>query len=287
MTLHAAKGLEFEEVFLVGMEEGLFPHSRCATGFGVDLRFALLWQPLSSARPPKTAALRLSSAAIAPRASVYPRPKGSGSSEEGQGLYPNQFIVFESNETDAKIAGRFLKPGKPLKFVSFQQSAWNIKNKNMEQAFLMDLLMDDSISLVTVNSRSGAGKAQPLDAKILTPTGWTTMGKIKRGDFVVGKDGKPTKVTGIFPQGVKNIYRVTFSDKSSTECCEDHLWQVTDNRKPKGKSATKIVSLKDIKDNLKTAGNKKIYKIPMVENIEFVEKGAIPGRRGTLVEIIG
>ena len=70
----------------------------------------------------------------------------------------------------------------------------------------------------------GAGKAQPLDAKVLTPTGWVPMGKICVGDLVIAGDGSPTRVTGVFPQGDKEIFRIGFSDGASTECCDEHLW---------------------------------------------------------------
>lgn len=77
-----------------------------------------------------------------------------------------------------------------------------------------------------VSLQTGKGKAQPLDAKIKIPGGWKTMGEIKVGDLVVAHDGFSTPVTGVFPQGEKEIFKVTFSDGRSTECCAEHLWEV-------------------------------------------------------------
>lgn len=72
----------------------------------------------------------------------------------------------------------------------------------------------------------GTGKAQPLWAKIKVPGGWVDMGDIQVGDKVIARDGTPTTVTGVFPQGKKDIFRVSFADDRFAECCADHLWEI-------------------------------------------------------------
>ncbi len=72
----------------------------------------------------------------------------------------------------------------------------------------------------------GTGKAQPLHARVLTPTGFRPIGKLRPGDAVIGAEGEVVHVRSIHPQGVKPVYRVNFADGRSCECCGDHLWKI-------------------------------------------------------------
>jgi N12 class adenine-specific DNA methylase len=146
----------------------------------------------------------------------------------------------------------------------------------------------------------GTGKAQPLDAKILTPTGWTRMGDIKLGDEVITQSGKPTRVTGVYPQGEKDIYKVVFSDGSSTECCDEHLWLTQTyrercqsiNHKRFGKSEwtcaqPKVRTLAEIRETLVSDHlGAKNHSIPMVDAVQF-DKRSVPLDPYTLGVLLG
>jgi replicative DNA helicase len=81
---------------------------------------------------------------------------------------------------------------------------------------------------IIIAGRPSMGKAQPLDAQVKTVTGWKRMGDLRLGDVLASVDGRRSLVSGIFPQGLQQIYRVTFSDGRSTECTGEHLWRVHD-----------------------------------------------------------
>ncbi len=118
----------------------------------------------------------------------------------------------------------------------------------------------------------GLGKAQPLDAGILTPGGWTRMGDIRVGDAVIGASGGPCRVVGVYPRGEREVFRVTFSDGSATECCDDHLWQVHSPVQNGRGTPPRVLPLKEIRAKLRDgAGNARFF-IPMVGPVQFHEQ---------------
>lgn len=71
------------------------------------------------------------------------------------------------------------------------------------------------------------GNAQPLTANVLTPDGFRPMGEIKVGDRVLTPSGRNVEVLGVYPKGVRPVYKITLRDGSTTEACGEHLWEVS------------------------------------------------------------
>lgn len=107
------------------------------------------------------------------------------------------------------------------------------------------------------------GRAQPLSTRVLTPDGFRRIGDVKVGDAVIGSDGRPTEVLGVYPQGFKDIVRVTTQDGASTLCSTDHLWSVytrSDRRRGKG---PRVLAAKEMIGNLRAAHYHR-YELPVL-----------------------
>lgn len=138
---------------------------------------------------------------------------------------------------------------------------------------------------------SSFGKAQPLSSRILTPYGYKLMGDMQVGDKVIGRDGKPYKVSGVFPQGKRPIYRVTLSNGASCECDIEHLWSVNSLYQRSGKkyipglskhrddkyyvpdNSFKTLTLRQIiEKGVVKKGNRLNFKIPTSQPVQFEER---------------
>lgn len=111
-------------------------------------------------------------------------------------------------------------------------------------------------------------KALHVDQKVLTPSGYKRIGDISVGDTLISPKGSLTSVTGVYPQGVVPLNRVTFKDKTSVLTCDDHLWSVVN--KTTGK--TELRNTKYIKNNLVVGNTKNIfrYSVPKISgNFDF------------------
>ena len=120
---------------------------------------------------------------------------------------------------------------------------------------------------------AGSGKSIPNSTIIPTPSGWRKVSEIKKGDFLFDQDGNPTKVLGVFPQGKKEVYEITFGDKRTAKCCIDHIWSVhkdTWKDKDKFKDYTLKEILEDKWEKIDTRGHKThVFSIPCSKAVKY------------------
>jgi PhoH-like ATPase len=74
-------------------------------------------------------------------------------------LMPNEFVTL-IDEADSKHTafGRFMADGQLLALNAANDTAWHIKPRSREQRMTLELLLDDSIQVVTLVGQAGTGK---------------------------------------------------------------------------------------------------------------------------------
>lgn len=136
----------------------------------------------------------------------------------------------------------------------------------------LDLLVDGlkAEQLVVIGARPSIGKAQPLDRLVLTPSGFVEMGTVTPGSRVIGSDGRAHRVLAVYPQGVRQVFRVTMSDGTATECCDEHLWFTQTRAERRRGVSGSVRPLSEIRASLTIeGGTRPNHRIPIVSPVEF------------------
>jgi ATP-dependent Clp protease ATP-binding subunit ClpA/intein/homing endonuclease len=115
------------------------------------------------------------------------------------------------------------KYAKPLK-----KAERPIIGREVEMNRVMASLMRPELCNVMLLAEAGSGKAfeDSTPIPVSDMRGYVPIGDMSVGDMVFDESGKPVNVLGVFHQGKKRAYRVTFADGSQLICNDEHLWNV-------------------------------------------------------------
>lgn len=127
-----------------------------------------------------------------------------------------------------------------------------------DQVPVIDYLIQDGYKKV-VDAHTGSGKELCNGTPVKTPNGWTNIEDLKIGDLVMGERGEYHKVTGVFPQGKKDLYKFTFKDGRTAIAGAEHLWGIH----YKGKY--RVYNTKYLIENKPEEG--KHYAVPLIKHL--------------------
>lgn len=124
-------------------------------------------------------------------------------------------------------------------------------------------------SMYIIAGRPKMGKEQPLSSKVLMANGeFLTIGTVKVGDKIASVDGKESTIVGVYPQGIRNIYKITMTDGRSVEAGADHLWSINSCRFDGSRTVTTL----ELIDMLKKVRMQRRIKLAMHDGSFGCEK---------------
>lgn len=182
-------------------------------------------------------------------------------------LLTNQYLLIYNEENECvDIYCWTGETHRPITYHTFDSKYFGrVKpyKDDIYQQMLFDSFAHNDVTLVS--GPAGSGKACPNWTKIPTKNGYKLLGDIKVGDMVLDRFGNETKVLGVYPQGLKENYKVTFSDGRYAYCNNEHLWSYRTSKKN-----LKTITLQEMIDNgLQTPEGDWRYKIPRSAPVEF------------------
>ena len=104
-----------------------------------------------------------------------------------------------------------------------------------------------------------------LNTEVPTPTGWTTVGQLRVGDFVIGSDGLPHEVkrdTGVL-HGL-DCYEVYFDDGTSVNCSASHGWTTERLNGHGDKYEVTTSTTEELAESVRGSKNRKRHRIAVV-----------------------
>lgn len=151
------------------------------------------------------------------------------------GIYPEYLIYRKSDDGYLKIAGQI-----------------DLLVKNGNDIWIIDY------------------KGLPLDTKIPTIDGWSTMGELKEGDTIFDKDGNPTKVIHKSSIHTNPCYKIIFDNGKYIIADEEHRWLVSFITKENPREFTsKVMTTKEIAEYLEEVFSNKTlgwFTVPRILN---------------------
>lgn len=134
---------------------------------------------------------------------------------------------------------------------------------------------------------AGSGKALSHGEKVLTPDGFKNIENMMVGDDVVTPDNTVEKVLAVYPQGKVPLYRVTFQDGRTVDCCGNHLWKFHISGSMKEQVGNTEKLFQSVSRALENTGTKRLPILPLPSPLSVGRAEELPIGPYTLGAILG